>query len=742
MRIKEFILKGYGVILVLLFIFVIGNLFTVVSTASDESLEINNSVFTFIYADANHNMAIKNDGTLWEWGNYLCTPVRIDGIDNALKVSKDLLLKNDGTVWKRESGLYKIIKEIEDAMDISDSYIFKNDGTIWTFYDNKLTEILLSDVKSIKDNIFLKSDGTVWKHSRGSYPEQIKGLSDIVEIDVYSGEYTEETDYEYQRIIALDRNGAVWINGIKQDITNVKHVSVSGMMVATQSMSVTSTYNYLCLKDDGTVWSSGENGSGQLGIGTFEQYTDYGFSEVKNLSNIKAIAIGNEHALALHENGSIYSWGNNLYGQLGIGFSSYMRYPQKISQIPGAKAVSADGGNIIILKNDGTIWEWSLKYTDDGKNSAMLTMIPGLSNIEYISGRKAVDKNGYIWFWNKNKEVSKVKNLSGVVSLCEYLALDKNGDVWRVDYNSDSPTAHKLSHIKDIIGIDANSRGHSGQDYILYYFLKKDGTVWYTASHVIDDKSQYTQQKDIKDVKMIGSMYSYNVYIKSNGTAWLNNTDNISELTNIKSISAGFGNYMTLSNNGDVWVNEIKTSLTGIISISVGNRTGNEYYIALKKDGSLYAWGNNESGVLKQSNCNKSLPVQVINCDTVLQVNSSEITIDGVSYELEEGKDTVPLIVNQRVLLPIRRIIESYGGKVEWDALDKKVKITKDKTVIELKISSTDAIVNGQVKKLDTAPVIINSRTMVPLRFIVENLNIEVQWDEKNSSVYLLNQNL
>jgi len=69
------------------------------------------------------------------------------------------------------------------------------------------------------------------------------------------------------------------------------------------------------------------------------------------------------------------------------------------------------------------------------------------------------------------------------------------------------------------------------------------------------------------------------------------------------------------------------------------------------------------------------------------------------------------------------------------------VEITKDKTVIELKISSTDAVVNGQVKKLDTAPLITNSRTMVPLRFIAENLNIDVQWDEKNSCVYLLNQN-
>jgi len=100
-----------------------------------------------------------------------------------------------------------------------------------------------------------------------------------------------------------------------------------------------------------------------------------------------------------------------------------------------------------------------------------------------------------------------------------------------------------------------------------------------------------------------------------------------------------------------------------------------------------------------------------------LQINNPFMTVNGVRKEIDPGRGTVPVIVNSRTLVPIRAIIEEMGGSIEWDGTARKVTIKlNDKTII-LTIDKKQASVNGYVKELDVAPQIINSRTMLPLRF-------------------------
>lgn len=91
--------------------------------------------------------------------------------------------------------------------------------------------------------------------------------------------------------------------------------------------------------------------------------------------------------------------------------------------------------------------------------------------------------------------------------------------------------------------------------------------------------------------------------------------------------------------------------------------------------------------------------------------------------------DQTPFILNGRTMVPFRKIFEEMGASVEWIGETHTVKATKSDTVIELQIGSATAKVNGAAVTLDAAPDIYNSRTMVPLRFVSENLDAKVEWN-------------
>lgn len=123
--------------------------------------------------------------------------------------------------------------------------------------------------------------------------------------------------------------------------------------------------------------------------------------------------------------------------------------------------------------------------------------------------------------------------------------------------------------------------------------------------------------------------------------------------------------------------------------------------------------------------------------DGTLKVDkSNEVLLPGDANKIRVMKDgltlsfdQMPFIENGRTMVPFRKIFEEMGASVEWIAETRSVKATRGDTVIELQIGSTVAKVNGSSVTLDVAPNIYNSRTMVPLRFISENLDARVEWN-------------
>ena len=101
------------------------------------------------------------------------------------------------------------------------------------------------------------------------------------------------------------------------------------------------------------------------------------------------------------------------------------------------------------------------------------------------------------------------------------------------------------------------------------------------------------------------------------------------------------------------------------------------------------------------------------------------------------NNDVAPKIVNDRTMLPARFIVESLGGTITWDGDNQQVTIVQDDTTIVITIGASTALVNGESVALDSPAFIENDRTYMPIRFISENLGADVDWDEDGQQVII-----
>ena len=108
--------------------------------------------------------------------------------------------------------------------------------------------------------------------------------------------------------------------------------------------------------------------------------------------------------------------------------------------------------------------------------------------------------------------------------------------------------------------------------------------------------------------------------------------------------------------------------------------------------------------------------------------------MNGYVNGVAKALDAAPIIRQSRTMLPVRFVAESLGATVAWDGATSTATLTSGTTEIKITIGATTAIVNGEEKPLDAPAFIENSRTYLPVRFVAEALGATVNWDGATST--------
>jgi len=121
-----------------------------------------------------------------------------------------------------------------------------------------------------------------------------------------------------------------------------------------------------------------------------------------------------------------------------------------------------------------------------------------------------------------------------------------------------------------------------------------------------------------------------------------------------------------------------------------------------------------------------------------LTVNANadvSVTVDGKRVVFPDAKPFID--ENGRTLIPVRFVTEDLGATVEWNVQDREVYITKDGVYIMIRIDQKMILVNGRTKAMDTKAIIKDDRTYMPIRYVAEELGATVGWDASTRTVII-----
>ncbi len=125
----------------------------------------------------------------------------------------------------------------------------------------------------------------------------------------------------------------------------------------------------------------------------------------------------------------------------------------------------------------------------------------------------------------------------------------------------------------------------------------------------------------------------------------------------------------------------------------------------------------------------------------VLQIGNPLMNVNGLAKAIDTGIGTTPIVKSGRTLVPVRAVVEEMGGTVEWDGANNTAILSYSGNEIRLIINSNVAYFNNLSKQLDVAPIVMNGRTMLPIRFIAENFGFKVTWKELTQQIVITGNN-
>ena len=367
----------------------------------------------------------------------------------------------------------------------------------------------------------------------------------------------------------LAANGNIATLGVRDPDTGLgEHQAITGIAGG-------STHSLL-VKEDGSLWATGNNQSGQLGDGTsggdfwgFDVGVDRNSPILIKEGGVKEVSAGEEHSLVLMEEGSLWAAGENHFGQLGDG-SEEASPSLKLIIESGVVACSAGLQHSLFVKSDGSLWgmglnEWGAlgDGSGEGVNPVQLSPLKVVESgvVDCAAGKEHslfLKSDGSLWAMGANT-FGQLGDGSGVDQYAPVMVVDSGVVTIAAGYN------HSM-------------------------FVKSDESLWGMGDNFygqLGDRSFEDRFSPVKIVRIgvagvdAGELYS--VFLKTNGSVWTMGSGELGRLGN--------GN---ISEDKNV---PVKAVSLGVSQIAAGR----DHWLAIREDGTLLGTGLNFHGQLGTS---------------------------------------------------------------------------------------------------------------------------------------------
>jgi alpha-tubulin suppressor-like RCC1 family protein len=673
--------------------------FNMVTSLSQEFTSATN--WKQVSAGLSHVAAIKTDGTLWSWGQFLnttnSTPVReLTSSTNWKQVvcgnQRTLAIKTDGTLWawgqnrywgdlpipfaynwnpstgarvsgavlsysipvqvgtannwksilsvSHQGGLFAPGNGVSSFSEISKgsvNYLLKTNNTLWVWGllpgpgvlrvpgAFKLTPCLFNIEPSVtwktvpstlipqnqtivaadEHGSSIKNDGSMFSFGNSYYQNSSLSFGVVHPFAgnvTYARESTSSTNWkqidcnrETPRTLAIKTDGSLWVTGITfngVDVSGRVNLSSQTFRTFTQigtdftwrQVSVGSAFA-AAIKTDGSLWTWGI--SSFVPVGTYRIYTlsnglvDGNTTPIREstLSTWSQVSVGANHGAAIKTDGTLWTWGANSYGKLGVNDTvSRTTLVREFTSSNNWVQVDCGINHTAAIKSDGTLWTWGFGFDaqlGDGDRSTKLTPVresTSSTNWKYVNASfhntAAIKTDGTLWLWgsdvhglNANRKLS-YNNVTyesrpsqeftsstnwNTVSLSyrTAIALKNDGTLWGWGSNIlgscgvddwklniiATPVQESAANIWSNVSASTGSSQGINLCSSVFYGIKPNGTLW-RYTHDVSTASIYGPNSYLNNVtplaqvgpgnnwaKVFSSLSSV-AAIKTDGTLW------------------------------------------------------------------------------------------------------------------------------------------------------------------------------------------------------------------------------
>lgn len=456
--------------------------------------------------------------------------------------------------------------------------------------------------------------------------------------------------------MALKSDGTLWGCGSNTSLQlgngdNTNVLTLTQLGTANNWKTICAGYYHtMAIKEDGSLWGWGSNGDGFVGNGTTLSQNlpvQIGSSS----SSWKSVTTGTQHTVAIKTDGTLWAWGHNLYGQMGNGTSglAFPLVPTQVGTDSNWQSASAQGYRTLAMKTDGTIWAWGINsHGQLGIGTSTDVYVPtqiGINNDwksihAGVLTSFAIKNDGTLWAWGNNDgndglfgngttvsstipvQIGTEEDWLTIAVGRHAVALKNNGNLNSWGYNPYGGIGNDTTETSYVpISVDCPLPTFTftpqtiagGLSYSVFVCSENNVTAtgnnsWgQLGNGTTTNTLTATAVNGLTDVISVSTRDQFTLYLKSDGTVWASGYNGHGQ----------FGNGTTISSSIPMPI----PSLSGIVKIS----TGTFHSLFLKNDGTVWACGRNFSGEVGNGNAlQQNTPQQVINVSDVIDIAAGE----------------------------------------------------------------------------------------------------------------------